>query len=374
MRLVFAVVFALVLGLTSGIAHAGKTETVQAKGTGTFRQASAKSKISRVEIEFRDEDKFTMTVTLDDDSTVELRGRYDSDGRRRDLEIRKGLGRDEIKGTGDVSLADNSRKIRKVSVLGKAGGEAYSIEFEAKSDSENQNPGNKFTFSGSADGDGRVTRGDDTKRFSTARVKMSRTGDFSLTAVGESSDVGSWEGEWWGEGPDYRVDLRQHGDVTIKASGTIRLTKDRKRIRSLDISGTTDAKNFAVKFEASSDAGEGGDSGSGSFPLSRTVDVEGTLQRSGQKIKMSQVKFLMGKDGAFEVTLKGKGVRDEVWKGQWSGEGPEYTILIRKTEALKMDSSGTIVLSKDRKTFKRLDIAGHLNDSPFSLSVKRPGD
>lgn len=370
---------ALVIGIGVGTARADQNNTAAADGDGTFTMKDEDSRIETVTIDFLDEERFVLVLTIDLGSTLEIRGRYKDSGAHRNLEFRHGLAHDDIKGSGEVTLSDNRGRVKSVSGSGRAGGEAYSFRFEAdrrgSGSDRSSDEGERFSFSDDTDGTGRVDIGDVKSRLSHVKIQMSRNGDLSIKADGPQMPRTEWEGRWSGDGPVYTVELRNSGDLKVRASGTITLSRNKKRFKSLEVTGKEDGEFFQMSFEAASkDDDADNDSGTNSFSFSDRVDGTGRVDLGSDKMQIEHARIRMSRNGDFSIKAEGPTMDDTEWTGTWSGSGPEYTIELRDSEGTRVRATGTIKLSRDLSSFKHIEVDGKEDGEFFHLYFEREKD
>jgi len=366
----------LVVCVGANLVFADQKDTAAADGSGTFSIKDDDSKISTVTIDFLDDDKFVLNLTLRDGTTLELRGRYKDHGAHRNLEFRHGLAHDDIKGSGEVTLSDNRGRVKEVSGSGRAGGDAYSFDFNASRGGGGQwNGGDSagFSFSEDAQGTGRVDIGEVKSRLTDAKIHMSRNGDFSITASGPEMPSTEWEGRWSGTGPQYSVDLRNQRDLKVRASGTITLTRNNRHFKSIEVSGKEDGEFFQLSFETAS-RNDDGDGDTQSFSFSDSIDGTGRVDLGDGKDVIEHARIRMSRNGNFSIRAEGPAMDDTEWTGTWSGTGPEYTVELRDSEGTKVRASGTIKLSKDLSNFKHIEVDGKEAGDFFHLYFEREKD
>lgn len=369
---------AFVIAFGFGAALADQKGTAASDGDGTFTIKDEDSRITTVTIDFRDEDKFVLNLTISGGTTLEIRGRYTDHGAHRNLEFRHGLAHDDIKGSGEVTLSDNRGRVKRVSGSGRAGGDAYSFDFEAdRRASGSDRPNNDeeaFSFSDDADGTGRVDIGDAKSRLGHVKIQMSRNGDLSIKADGPQMPRAEWEGRWSGAGPQYTVELRNSGDLKVRASGTITLSRNKKHFKSVEVSGKEDGEFFQLSFEAASKDDEDASDGSGSFSFSDRVDGTGRVDLGDDKMRLEHARIRMSRNGDFSIKAEGSSMDDTEWTGTWSGSGPEYMIELRDSEGTRVRATGTIKLSKDLASFKHIEVDGKEGGEFFHLYFERERD
>lgn len=248
-------------------ARADEHDFVSSRGEGFYKLGGDRESIQRMSIRFRSEHRYVIKMQLESGREVEFTGRYTGEGYHREADLRHGLGADDIEGNGEMWIADNNGKLQKFKARGEVRGQSFRIEFESnryadQNNSNNNNgnsgPGwdsgnNEFSFADSLDGSGHVEYSGERHRLTHLRVKMSRNGDLQLRFEGPDMPDEVWEGRWWGTGPNYSVDIRNHATYAVHASGILTLSNNNRRFKEISVNGRSHGESFSLDFKAERD-------------------------------------------------------------------------------------------------------------------------
>jgi len=270
--LVVSLLAVTAFAVSVGFARADEHDFVSSRGEGFYKLDGDKQDIKRMQLRFRSENRYVMKMQLEDGSEVEFTGRYSGDGYHRDIQLRHGLGQDDIEGDGEMWVENNTGKLQRFKARGEARGKNFKIEFEAKQNgSSDSHSGshdghdhghtrannanwdastNEFSFADSFDGSGHVEYSGEKHRLTHLRVKMSRNGDLQLRFEGPDMPDEVWEGRWWGTGPNYSVDIRNHATYAVHASGILTLSNNNRRFKEINVNGRSHGESFSLDFEA----------------------------------------------------------------------------------------------------------------------------
>ncbi len=223
-----------------------------ARGTGAFRIGhDADVPLSRAKVDIDDRDRFALTLTYKDGTTVELKGRASGSGHMRQLKFVHGLGNKELSGSGDISFSDNNGRLINATGAGRVDGKQFSFEFEAgRSGGGDPDQDDRHSFSDSVAGRGRFDVDNEKLRLTHMRVSMHRNGDLSVTIESPDTDDIHWEGTWTGDGPEYRVSFHRAGVRNVTAEGTLTLSRNKKAFKKIEVDGKAHGDFAHLYFEA----------------------------------------------------------------------------------------------------------------------------
>lgn len=265
MKSVLNVCLAVAAALMVSVAFAKGNDPVVSKGEGTFKSAGETSKITQVTFELRSENRYRCKLQLEDLTEIEFTGRYTGGGYHRDINLRHGMGQDDIDGSGEIWIEDNTGKLQKIKARGEVKGVNFKIEFESNKYMRQNDGGgsggnrggggrdseaDEFSFADNLYGTGRLDLGTEKHQVDHLRIKMSRNGDLTIRVEGPDTDDQEWEGRWSGDGPEYKVELRDRGHFGTKAKGSVLLTNNRRNFKKIEMDGETEGEYFRLYFEA----------------------------------------------------------------------------------------------------------------------------
>lgn len=225
-----------------------------ANGEGMFRIKNDRpTKVIKAHVEIDERDRFTLTLTLNDGgSTLEIKGRAAGSGHRRTLTFRRGLGQDEISGSGELNINDNTGKLISASGDGRVKGDSFSFEFSAgRPAGGNPDTDDRHSFSDNVFGNGRLDAEGEKYRLTHLRVSMARNGDLTIVVQSPDTDDIHWEGRWSGDGPVYQVAFSRAGVRKVTATGSLTLSRNKKAFKSIEVDGLAHGDFARLYFEAS---------------------------------------------------------------------------------------------------------------------------
>jgi hypothetical protein len=154
------------------------------------------------------------------------------------------------------------------------------------------------------------------------------------------------------------------GKSELKGAGEFTISDNEAKLRSLVAYGIVDGKSFLAKFKAAMNRDRGKDDG---HSFSDNVAGNGRLDLGNRKARVTHLRVRMSRNGDLEVHAEGPEMRDTTWQGRWRGDGPEYEVDLRHHGSLQVRARGTILLSKNHRTFKRLEVEGKEGGEFFRL-------
>ncbi len=363
----FALHATLLVAMFSAVVTSFADDRYSAEGTGEFREGDDRHKLTDATFEIRDNDHFTLTLRGNHGKSYEVRGVCKGGGRHRDLTIKRGLDKDELNGAGSVELADNSGKIKSLTINGSfKNGKQFSADFTRERQSYNDRETfDDFSISDSVSGSGRVERFGRSKDIDRVQVRMSSNGDLNIRVDGFDVSRLSWDGRWTGDGPVYNVELRQSSNNSrIRADGKITLSNSRKSVRELDIRGTEDGDDFRIRFTANSSSSSGNSQNNNDFDdndrfsLTDTISGSGRLKIGEDNHEVTSVKVHMSANHDLHITVEGSDFNDMDLEGTWSGSGMEYAVSINKSGSSNTHGTGTIMLSSNKRHLRSFEMSG----------------
>ncbi len=223
-----------------------------ANGQGSFRIGGDKAQpVTKAHVEIDERDRATLTLSLRDGTTLEIKGRAAGTGHHRTLTFRRGLGQDEISGSGEFSINDNTGKLTSASGNGRVKGDNFSFDFEAgRPAAGDPDTEDRHSFSDNVSGNGRLDAEGEKYRLTHMRINMARNGDLTIVVESPDTDDIHWEGRWSGDGPVYQVAFSRTGVRKVTATGAITLSRNKKAFKSIEVDGLAHGDFARLYFEA----------------------------------------------------------------------------------------------------------------------------
>ncbi len=406
--------FGIALGLVGAVLLSPAAlggESVTSKGEGVYREDDERREIVEVTVKPREKGRILIIMTFEDGGSLKLAGPLHGSGLHRTIAIDRGLDRkDKTNGEGDITLENNSGRIRELRASGETGRHRFDVRFHASDEdrhhrhhgdhddhwrgdsyrdhghyqdyddrNDHERRGDRddrFSFSDNSRGEGTMRVGDDDSQVRSVRVHMSRNGDLTIEADGRHMDEVEWHGRWRGSGPEYRIELHDASeDFRIHADGTIKLSRDGTRLKRITLEGERGRRSFAFDFKSEShdedDRGDHDDHQGRDMSFSDNPRGEGTYRIGDDEGEVRTVRVHMSRDGSLKIKAEGRSMDDVKWRGTWRGSGQHVQFeLTGVSGADQFHAEGTLKLSKDGTRLKKVRFDGHQGRRPVSFDFK----
>lgn len=224
---------------------------VPSRGSGKFKlDGDAPMRIVEASILLGSDRGFLAKFECDDRTTYEFAGRHSGEGYHRELKLMRGLGKQHLQGSGEMTLADNRGALRDIRIEGEIDDKHFVVKFEASKISEdNYEENDHFSFADNVDGTGRLDVGDEKSRVTRIRIKLARNGDAAVVLEGPDIHDEKYEGRWSGSAPNIEIELREHDSLKVRAKGNVKLTRNGRGFKSIEVEGKEDGEFFRLYFE-----------------------------------------------------------------------------------------------------------------------------
>lgn len=221
--------------------------------------------------------RFVLTFSTQRDQRIRVDGSISGSGTRRNLQVTSVNGNDRASGSGTASVYLDS--LRSVDLSYRSGGDSAVIRFgspvpenwDGTNRPNSDRPGwdgrpgwpdrptggtrpdwdenRRETAGGETSGKGYMRIGRDERDFRKVEFKLREDGTITIRVTGGEVRDRTFQGRWSGRGlvRNFRLNTSDRWDQ-ITGEGTLRLSDDRKEIRSLSMDGRLGGDRLSVDF------------------------------------------------------------------------------------------------------------------------------
>jgi hypothetical protein len=214
-------------------------------------------------------------------------------------------------------------------------------------------------------GTGEFKLGGETSRIVSLTLKPRRNESrFDILVELRNKTTLEFVGNYKGQGHHRDVIIKRGlGHETLDGRGEVVINDNTGKIRIFDIHGEVDGKHYTVKFER--DKIE--DEADNAFSFSDAATGSGRLDLGDDKHRVLIMRVHLSRNGDLAIHAEGSDLEDTAWAGRWRGDGPEFHVELRRSGSHRVHAEGKLVLSKNLRHFKMIEINGKEDGEFFRL-------
>ncbi len=234
--------------LVLAVAALGSAQSYRSVGHGDLMRGRDRQKIEDAKIVFT-RSTFSLSIGIKDGRRVIVSGDAEGSGNRRKVFVKNVDGIRNPSGSGEIRMDRDG--LKEIDISGDSDSGRYSIKFSGRAENDDRPPSNGGGASagGNTTGEGRYRLGRDEGKVKKLVFSLKESGEITVTVKGDKMRDVTFIGRWSGNGDNrsFTITRGVRGD-DVSGSGTLRLSEDRKEIRSLDATGQIGRDRFTLSF------------------------------------------------------------------------------------------------------------------------------